>query len=549
MTRGNAMNDSPNSSFTIEGGKNSMDGKNLIDEFNQKYAASEKAGLNNEDSDPSDSETNKTNDTAVDGNVAIIHVIDETKKRKQDFKWSITKLLKHMKYFEKSISGWEDKVGLDISVHCDLDTFEWLIKYIHLDRQIIHKDCNINSETESTAWETEGNETYEVVNGMSIIPMFDAIRKYETCLLKPTSDLTLNLTNIITLLVAAEYLKMDKLKDEWVEYIGLYFEEICKLKINMNFLKPHTLERLAKFVDVEVLDLMRERKDKFISKLFDKKLEQMLRDESKLLQRWIFWDSLYTYNTQLICTQNPDYFIDAHGKLRCYHIADWEFDTSKFVRFVKERYRVSWRELYWKIWALNYSFRWSTWNEDFVLPQYWFWSKNAKLNKSSYLVQSGTAPLRENFHSIDDQKDSEIYKALFKRKHIICDSYIITNNEDNFKDFGGDDDANKPFHKRINHFDGMNDEEVKFFTPTLQGELLSCNYRLSLNKALQDYLMDWRQKEGRSIDERSEFELESDLENEEKEGLPHSDFFDINIKPEQIFRELEYIRKRLEERK
>lgn len=70
-----------------------------------------------------------------------------------------------------------------------------------------------------------------------------------------------------------------------MEYIGLYFEEICKLKINMNFLKPHTLERLAKFVDVEVLDLMRERKDKFISKLFDKKLEQMLRDESKLLQR------------------------------------------------------------------------------------------------------------------------------------------------------------------------------------------------------------------------------------------------------------------------
>lgn len=86
MTRGNIMNDSPNSSFTIEGGKNSMDGKNLIDEFNQKYAASEKSALNNDDSDPSDSETNKTNDTAVDGNVAIIHVIDETKKRKQDFK-------------------------------------------------------------------------------------------------------------------------------------------------------------------------------------------------------------------------------------------------------------------------------------------------------------------------------------------------------------------------------------------------------------------------------------------------------------------------------
>jgi hypothetical protein len=98
FTRGKVVNDSPNSSFTVEGG---MDGKNLIDEFNQKYAVSEKAELNNDSSDPSDSETNKTNDTCIDGNVAIIHVIDETKKRKQDFKCSITKLLKHMKYFEK----------------------------------------------------------------------------------------------------------------------------------------------------------------------------------------------------------------------------------------------------------------------------------------------------------------------------------------------------------------------------------------------------------------------------------------------------------------
>lgn len=38
----------------------------------------------------------------------------------------------------------------------------------------------------------------------------------------------------------------------------------------MNFLKPQTLERLSQLVDIEVLDVMRERKDKFISKLFDK---------------------------------------------------------------------------------------------------------------------------------------------------------------------------------------------------------------------------------------------------------------------------------------
>lgn len=143
------------------------------------------------------------------------------------------------------------------------------------------------NETESQGSGTTDAEATNVKtsNGMTILPMFDAISMYETNILRPTSDLTLNLSNIITLLVAAEYLKMDNLKEECIEFIGMYFEEICKLKINMNFLKSPTLERLSQFVDIEVLDVMRERKDKFISKLFDKKLENLLKDENKCLQR------------------------------------------------------------------------------------------------------------------------------------------------------------------------------------------------------------------------------------------------------------------------
>ena len=53
----------------------------------------------------------------------------------------------------------------------------------------------------------------------------------------------------------------------------------------MNFVKSTTLERLSKFVDIEVLDVMRERKDKFISKLFDKKLEDLLKEDEKRLKR------------------------------------------------------------------------------------------------------------------------------------------------------------------------------------------------------------------------------------------------------------------------
>lgn len=111
MTRTKDPQDSPCSSFTMDGGNKStkVDGKTLIEEFNQKYSASEHLDL---DSDKSESET--TNTVETDGNVAIIHVIDETKKRRQDFKCSTSKLLKHMKYFEKSINGCEDRVNCNL---------------------------------------------------------------------------------------------------------------------------------------------------------------------------------------------------------------------------------------------------------------------------------------------------------------------------------------------------------------------------------------------------------------------------------------------------
>ena len=88
----------------MDGSSNPRNGeKNLIDEFNQKYAASENnTNFDQQSFDNSESESNKTNDTNLnDRSVAIIHVIDEAKKRKQDFKCSVSKLKKHMKYFEK----------------------------------------------------------------------------------------------------------------------------------------------------------------------------------------------------------------------------------------------------------------------------------------------------------------------------------------------------------------------------------------------------------------------------------------------------------------
>lgn len=43
--------------------------------------------------------------------------------------------------------------------------------------------------------------------------------------------------------------------------------------------------------------------------------------------------------------------IDANGQMRAKHVIDRNWDLKKFVTFVRETYRISWKEIYWKVWS------------------------------------------------------------------------------------------------------------------------------------------------------------------------------------------------------
>jgi hypothetical protein len=63
------------------------------------------------------------------GDCIVITVHDDIRKIKRDFKCKRAMLLNHMKYFEQNLKG-ELGEQLDISVHCDVKIFEWLVKYV-----------------------------------------------------------------------------------------------------------------------------------------------------------------------------------------------------------------------------------------------------------------------------------------------------------------------------------------------------------------------------------------------------------------------------------
>ena len=43
--------------------------------------------------------------------------------------------------------------------------------------------------------------------------------------------------------------------------------------------------------------------------------------------------------------------------MRAKHVIDRNWDLKKFVTFVRETYRISWKEIYWKVWSYLYLIR------------------------------------------------------------------------------------------------------------------------------------------------------------------------------------------------
>lgn len=64
--------------------------------------------------------------------VIVIHVFDENRKINKDFTCEKDLLVTHMKYFEKYLTEATSVEDIDISVHCDIKIFEWLMKYLKL---------------------------------------------------------------------------------------------------------------------------------------------------------------------------------------------------------------------------------------------------------------------------------------------------------------------------------------------------------------------------------------------------------------------------------
>ncbi|KAM4607280.1 SANT and BTB domain regulator of class switch recombination isoform 2-T3 [Polymixia lowei] len=249
----------------------------------------------------------------------VIHVCDEAKNLKQDFTCPRDLLVKEMRYFAEYLSvdpqRWEE---VDISVHCDVQIFDWLMNYVRR-----------NSAG-------EGNK--------------------EKPRLEPS--------NVISILISSEFLKMETLVEECVQYCHKHMSAIVATPCNMNCINSNLATRIAELFNHNEADDVRDKKDKFKSKLFQKKIERLFdpnyqnRDSpgnASTLYRCGLCLKLLTKDTERKISCVPGKInINVRGEITYSHTRQKSWDVHEYISGLHEELK-SWVLVYWRIWGtINY---------------------------------------------------------------------------------------------------------------------------------------------------------------------------------------------------
>ncbi|XP_067318893.1 SANT and BTB domain regulator of class switch recombination isoform X3 [Anolis sagrei] len=264
----------------------------------------------------------------------VIHVCDEAKNLKEDFVCPRDLLISEMKYFAEYLSvdaqRWEE---VDISVHCDVHIFNWLIRYVK-----------------------RNTKEYEV---------------HEMPTLEPN--------NVISILISSEFLKMDSLVEKCINYCHKNMSAIVATPCNMNCINANLLTRIADLFTHNELEEVKDKRDKFKSKLFCKKIERLFDPEyqnpdsqgsAATLYRCCLCKKLLIKDTERRIPCVPGKInVDQHGNIIYVHIRDKSWDVHEYLLSLFEELK-SWRDVYWRLWGTINSLACSRCNQTFLCTEF-----------------------------------------------------------------------------------------------------------------------------------------------------------------------------------
>eukprot|EP01033_Poteriospumella_lacustris_P017978 gene17978-12886_t len=252
--------------------------------------------------------------------LVVIHVCDENQQVSKDFCCRRDILVQHMRYFQKFLNetenGYDD---IDISVHCDVEIFEWLMNYIH--------------DTSNP----------------------------------PKMDKAI----LISILISSEFLQMDPLVELCVSQVSQSLNDIIKLPIDLSCISEKLVNRIASITSPKALSEIKDRKDKILTKLYKRRVELDFSRKGSASKssggggssssaprtiaasltccRFCGWVYLENYSSFLTCRKSPP-SIDHRGRLASRHSAIQGWSLTSYLKTLHSG-GMGWDAIYWHVWA------------------------------------------------------------------------------------------------------------------------------------------------------------------------------------------------------
>ncbi|CAH2052631.1 unnamed protein product, partial [Iphiclides podalirius] len=246
-----------------------------------------------------------------DGEVEI-HVCDEVKGLKKDFKCPQKLLVSKIGYFADVTAG-QRLEDMDISVHCDIQIFDWLMRWVKRDTILV------------ADW-----------------PILDP-------------------HNVVPILVSASFLQMEPLLHDCLIYCHAHMNEIVKTSTNLACLSDTLLTRLAAMYTNAELEAVRDRRDKIQSRLYCKLLLSLAEPVPETLRgHYATLATLFKctkcnkllgrHVAELVPCQPSSMRIDRRGNVISSHTKDPSWSLNDYITWLYGELR-SWRRVYWRLWA------------------------------------------------------------------------------------------------------------------------------------------------------------------------------------------------------
>ena len=248
---------------------------------------------------------------STDEPIVTIHVLDESRDLKSDFNCGRSLLVSEMKYFAEYLPEEESALNeIDISVHCDVDIFGWLMKWV---------------------------------------------KRHET-----PDQFSLTQANIIPVLVSADFLQMDQL----VNYAAQQTAEFIA-KVNLKVLSKTLIDKVANHMTATSAEQV---EDEPIREDIYKRLAVNLACGARLFKCAVCQNILPWVNRQQLRCIGKNIDLDRRGNVRWKHTVETQWDfvngtSSDLVKLTAET--KSYKSLYWKIWGLIHVFNCSTCHQDY----------------------------------------------------------------------------------------------------------------------------------------------------------------------------------------